>query len=127
MRMNARSNSMPAPAFDSIGVSLKTFFRRLQYDFANYKSVDPAVIYKGMGRGINLANALEAPSEGLWGVTLKEEYFEAIKNSGFSSVRVPICWSAHAPTEAPYTIDPAFFERIDWVVAQAKKNRLQVI
>ncbi len=31
------------------------------------------------GRGINLGNALEAPREGQWGVTLKEEYFAAIK------------------------------------------------
>lgn len=29
-------------------------------------------------RGINLANALEAPAEGVWGVTLEEEYFQII-------------------------------------------------
>ena len=28
-----------------------------------------------LGRGINVGNALEAPREGAWGVTLKEQYF----------------------------------------------------
>ena len=41
---------------------------------------------KRLGRGLNLANALEAPKEGEWGVTLKAEYFRAIKQAGFDSV-----------------------------------------
>ena len=47
-----------------------------------------------LGRGINLGNALEAPYEGAWGVTLKELYFQVVKNAGFNSVRIPINWSA---------------------------------
>lgn len=80
-----------------------------------------------LGRGINLGNALEAPREGEWGVTLKEEYFTTIREAGFNSVRLPVKWSAHAAKEAPYTIDRAFFERIDWAIAQAKKNDLVII
>lgn len=80
-----------------------------------------------LGRGINLGNALEAPKEGQWGVTLQEEYFSIIRDLGFQSVRVPIRWSAHAAEQAPYTIDPAFFERIDWVIEQAAQNDLAVI
>ena len=37
---------------------------------------------KRLGRGINLGNALDAPKEGEWGVTLKEGYFKAIKEAG---------------------------------------------
>ena len=37
-----------------------------------------------IGRGINIGNALEAPIEGAWGVTVKEEYFDVIK-TWFSS------------------------------------------
>ena len=36
-----------------------------------------------LGRGINLGNALEAPTEGSWGVTLQASYFEVIKAAGF--------------------------------------------
>jgi endoglucanase len=82
---------------------------------------------KRLGRGINLGNALEAPKEGEWGVTLKAEYFKAIKDAGFDTVRVPIKWSAHAKTTAPYAIDPAFLRRIDWAVEQALANKLNII
>jgi endoglucanase len=69
-----------------------------------------------LGRGINLGNALEAPAEGVWGVTLEEEYFQTIKDAGFDAVRIPIRWSGYADDTPPYTIDPAFFERVDWAV-----------
>jgi endoglucanase len=82
---------------------------------------------KRLGRGVNIGNALEAPKEGDWGVTLKAEYFKAIKDAGFDSVRLPIKWSAHAKTTAPYAIDPAFFRRIDWAVEQALANKLNII
>ena len=53
-------------------------------------------VMPGLGRGVNLGCALESPKEGAWGVVLKEEYFPQIKAAGFDSVRIPICWSAHA-------------------------------
>jgi len=80
-----------------------------------------------LGLGINLGNALEAPKEGDWGLKLEAEYFQKIKDAGFSSVRIPICWSAHARAEAPFTIDSEFFKRIDWVVEQALSRRLAAV
>jgi endoglucanase len=88
---------------------------------------DIAAANQRLGRGINLGNALEAPQEGEWGVTLKPEYFAAIKAAGFQSVRLPIKWSAHALADAPYTIEPAFFARIDWCVEQARSNKLNIV
>lgn len=82
---------------------------------------------KKIGRSINLGNALEAPNEGEWGVTLKPEYFAAIKKAGFDSVRLPVKWSNHAAKEAPYTIDKQFGERVDWAIEQAFKNNLTII
>lgn len=78
-------------------------------------------------RTINLGNALEAPREGAWGVTIKEEYFDLAKEAGFSAVRIPICWSAHAEDTAPYTIDAEFMSRVDEVVEQARARDLAVI
>jgi endoglucanase len=80
-----------------------------------------------LGNGINLGNALEAPNEGEWGLFIKEEYFTAIKNAGFNSVRIPIKWSAHSAATSPFTIDTKFFERIDWVIDQALINDLAII
>ena len=80
-----------------------------------------------LGRGVNLGNALEAPREGAWGLKLKQEYFSEIRKAGFDSVRLPIRWSAHARSESPFTINPAFFARVDWAIDQALKNRLTVV
>lgn len=80
-----------------------------------------------LGKGINLGNALEAPNEGDWGVTLQAEYFSIIKGVGFNSVRIPIKWSAHALQTAPYTIESRFFQRVDWAINEALKNNLAVI
>ena len=82
---------------------------------------------KLLGRGVNLGNALDAPSEGEWGVTLKEEYFQIVKDAGFNSVRLPVRWSAHAMTEKPYTIEPNFMSRVDWAVKNALSRGLPVI
>jgi endoglucanase len=82
---------------------------------------------KKLGRGINLGNALEAPKEGAWGVTLKADYFKAISEAGFDSVRLPVKWSAHAAMEAPYAIDAKFAERVDWAVDQALANKLNIV
>jgi endoglucanase len=82
---------------------------------------------KRLGRGINLGNALEAPSEGQWGVTLKAQYFKAIKEAGFATVRLPVRWSAHAQKDAPFTIDKKIAERVDWAVDQALANQLNIV
>lgn len=80
-----------------------------------------------LGRGVNFGNTLEAPTEGAWGLTLKAEYFQAIKQAGFDSVRLPVKWSAHSSDVPPYTIDSQFFERIDWALDQAEKNGLNLV
>ena len=89
-------------------------------DYASYGETS-------LGHGVNLGNMLEAPKEGEWGVTVQEEYFPIIKQAGFMLIRVPIRWSAHVSSAPDYAIDPAFFSRVDWVVAQAEKNNLVAI
>ncbi len=82
---------------------------------------------QALGTGINLGNALEAPVEGEWGLTLEAGWFDMIADAGFDSVRVPIRWSAHAQMSPPYRIDSAFFERIDWVLEQTRRTGLMSI
>src|SRR5437016_9814237 len=97
---------------------------------ADKEAAPPADIHaanKRLGRGIKLGNALEAPREGEWGVTLKADYCRAIKDAGFDSVRLPTRWSAHAGAEEPYTLEPKFAARVDWVIEQAVTNRLNII
>jgi endoglucanase len=78
-------------------------------------------------RLLNIGNALEAPSEGAWGVVIQESFFDVIRDGGFHGVRLPVRWSAHALMDPPYTIDPTFFTRIDAVLDQASARDLAVI
>ena len=80
---------------------------------------DAETINNRIGRAINLGNALEAPFEGAWGVTLEEDYFDLIDSAGFEAVRIPVRYSAHAELDSPYTIDAEFLRRVDWAVQNA--------
>jgi endoglucanase len=88
---------------------------------------DPFKMNKMLGRGVNIGNALEAPTEGAWGVVIKEEYFDIIKRAGFNSIRLPVRWSGHALVEKPYTINPDFFKRVDTVVNWATSRNLPIM
>jgi endoglucanase len=89
--------------------------------------VDIFTANQRLQRTVNLGNALEAPVEGEWGVYLREDYFRLIAEAGFTAVRVPINFEAHADKNAPYTIDPYFLERVDWVIRNASANKLVAI
>ncbi len=91
------------------------------------EAVDPFIQNQKLGRGINLGNGLDAPNEGDWGVTIKPEYFDLIKSVDFSSVRIPVRWSAHSELDHPYTIDPIFMERVTTVIDQALARELMVV
>jgi endoglucanase len=80
-----------------------------------------------LGRGINIGNALDAPSEGAWGVTIQESQFETIAAAGFDSIRLPVRWSAHADASEPFTIEQSFFDRVDWAIAHALGRGLAVV
>jgi len=89
----------------------------VQSNYTNdFQPVDPFEQNARIAPGVNLGNALEAPSEGEWGMTIQWDYFYLLMDAGFHSIRIPIRWSAHAQTTAPYTIDATFLDRIDWVV-----------
>ena len=88
---------------------------------------DAFAVNRRIGRGVNFGNALEAPAEGEWGVVLQEEYFQLVKDAGFDSIRLPVRWNTHALESPPYTIQPLFFERVDWAVGNALSRGLVVI
>lgn len=94
---------------------------------ASAHGAPPAHGFSTLRRGINLADALEAPIEGQWGVVLRPEHFSLAKKLGFDHVRVPVGFALHASAQAPYTIDATFFARVDWVLEQAAAQGLSVV
>ena len=82
-----------------------------------------------LGRGINMGNMFEAPTETEWGNPFRNDYFERIADQGFNHVRIPIRWDTPARTQmqSPYTINAGFLVRIKEVVDLALKENLMVI
>lgn len=80
-----------------------------------------------LGRGINFGNALERPRDNSWGFDLEPWMFDSVKEMGFASARLPIRWSAHAAEEPRYTVDEAFFARVEGAVSALSQRGLAVI
>lgn len=93
----------------------------------NAPATDAQVMACSLGRGVNLGNALDSPQEGDWGVTLSDTLFDKIKEAGFDSARLTVRWSNHAAATSPYTIDPAFFQRVDFAVDGLLSRGLYVV
>ncbi len=101
---------------------------------------DPGMAYKpakrakprvgpdlALGKCVNMSDMLDAPKEGSWGPAIAEDDFEIIRKAGFSSVRIPVAFSAHADKAPPYAIDETFLARVRHVVALASAAKLNVL
>ena len=72
-----------------------------------------------LGRGVNLSASGQ--------LDIRAEDFKIIKDAGFDSIRMPVRWSAHSLEDSPYTIEPAWFDRVDWAIEQALKQDLPIV
>ena len=82
-----------------------------------------------LGRGINMGNSFEAPTETIWGNPWSADYFKIISELGFKHVRLPVRWETteRGMETAPYTITESFLNRIQQVVDAARKYKLHII
>ncbi|HVN48939.1 MAG TPA: glycoside hydrolase family 5 protein, partial [Bacteroidota bacterium] len=88
----------------------------------------PQAAAQALGRGINIGNTFDAPSETAWGnPALTASNFDDYKNAGFTSVRIPITWDTHTSGTTPYSINKTFLDRIDTVVSWGLKRGLMII
>lgn len=89
-------------------------------------SVTPSRVLQHLGRGINFGNALDAARGGPE-FAMRERYFEDVRAAGFTTLRLPVRWSAHADPSPPYLIRDAFFGRVDSALRQALEHDLSVV
>jgi aryl-phospho-beta-D-glucosidase BglC (GH1 family) len=77
----------------------------------------------------NLGNTLDAiPDETSWGnPPVTKSLFDTIKSQGFRSVRIPVTWTDHQSSTAPYTIDATWMARVKQVVDWALSDGLYVV
>jgi len=109
-------------------MSSKVSFLRTWF-FLLFVGMSISVSGQQLGRGINLGNMFEAPSETAWGNPFKETYIAQIADLGFQHIRVPIRWDVAERTQLtpPYTVNPQFLARIKSVVDLAISKHLYVI
>ncbi|MBB3697305.1 sulfatase-like hydrolase/transferase [Flammeovirga yaeyamensis] len=80
-----------------------------------------------LGTGYNFGNVMSAYQEGNWGAPIQEGNVEDIANAGFRHIRLPVRWDGYTQENAPYTIDPAWLERVEQVIDWATSRGLIVI
>ena len=81
-----------------------------------------------VGTCVNLGNTLEADHEASWGGDkVAAEDLRAIAAAGFDTVRIPVRWHNKSQSQAPYTVDPAWMDRVQQIVDWALAEDLNVI
>lgn len=83
---------------------------------------------KRLGAGINLNAVVDGNKHPGYerDAPLADAEIASIAEVGFKSIRLDVCWAKHASFEAPYTIDPKFFAKVDHIVDECLKNGLAV-
>lgn len=81
-----------------------------------------------LGNGINLNAVVDGNLHPGYqrDAPLADSEIKSIADAGFESIRLNVTWSKHAQKTAPYTIDPAFFAKVDHIVNECLKNNLAV-
>jgi endoglucanase len=94
---------------------------------------------KKLGAGWNLGNTLDATcdvsvadygtdTETYWGMPkTTKAMIDAVKNAGFTSIRIPVSWHNHLSNTSSYTIDAAWMARVKTIVDWAYNDGLYVI
>jgi endoglucanase len=91
---------------------------------SQFKDISAHDQVRQMGRGVNVIGYDPFWRDDAQG-NYKEEHFAKIKAAGFSTVRVVLF--AFRALDAQDRLDPKWLNRLDWVVATARKHGLTVI
>ncbi len=92
-----------------------------------------------MGVGINLGNTMESCGtwinsssvtnyEKAWGAPVTtQEMITGMKEAGFNSIRIPVAWSNMMAEDGTYTINEAYFDRVETIMNYALNEKMYVI
>jgi len=79
--------------------------------------------------GINLGNTMDAsPGETGWGNPVTTQaMFDAMRDMGFKTVRIPVTWNGHIGPAPDYKIDKAWLDRVETIANYALKDGMYAI
>jgi aryl-phospho-beta-D-glucosidase BglC (GH1 family) len=89
--------------------------------------VTPREMVERMGAGLNLGNTLEAPQEGNWSPPAQAFHFHDMADAGLRVVRIPVRWTHHMDSLAPYQVHEDWMARVEQVIDWALDTGLVVI
>lgn len=112
---------------ESTSPEKKTPVDEWPFDPPSSEALDAFEMNAKIGRGFNMGNALESAVEGEGGMYIHDAYLQIIADAGFNSIRLPVSWSYRSMSAPPFTIDYAFFDRVDHVVQTALQQGLTVV
>lgn len=116
-------------------ISVLSFGQQTKSEAASgsFQNLNQSQFVSAMGAGWNLGNQLEAanngvPSETAWGnPTITENLIKAVKNAGFTSIRIPVSYMGHIGSDSNYTVDASWLNRVQQVVDMCVNNGLYAI
>lgn len=97
------------------------------------QEIDAMAFAQSLGIGWNLGNSFDAhyngtANETCWGNgKATQATFNAVKEAGFSSVRIPVTWMGHIGSAPDYKIEAAWLNRVAEVVGYAHNAGLKVV
>lgn len=94
------------------------------------RDISSAELVAEMGVGWNLGNSFDVRNEDktVWGNPLPlSTHINAVKDMGFSTLRIPITWNFNMLEQAPYTVDVSYLARIQRIVDAGLSNDMHVI
>ncbi|MCQ2205043.1 MAG: cellulase family glycosylhydrolase [Bacteroidales bacterium] len=133
---NFSTSARTAEITFTCGKSSKTY--KVEQGAGTVKSLlwddtDAASVSRSMGIGWNLGNQMDAQNNGVAG----EEYwgnkkatqatFDALRDAGFTSVRIPVTWMGHVGAGPVYEIESAYLDRVAEIVGYAENAGLKAI
>lgn len=99
----------------------------------SWDNTDAFSVSRSLGIGWNLGNQLDAQNNGvageeLWGnKKATQATFNALRNAGFSCVRIPVTWLGHVGNAPEYEIEDAYLSRVAEVVDYAENAGLKAL
>lgn len=118
-------------------ICFMTFRRMSRTDTEELRGCTAEEIVARMGIGWNLGNTFDATGgnvqnvysqEQSWGnPKVERELILAVKEAGFTTIRIPVTWYRHLSEDGTYTIDQEFLDRIKTIVDYAYEEDLFII
>lgn len=115
------------------GVVVLLFLCACSSNRAAIKTDNSSVAVSFLGVGWNLGNHLDSHKNGVAGETAwgnpvaAQAAFDAVRRTGFTSVRIPVTWLGHIGPAPEYKIDDKWMSRVAEVVGYAEKAGLNAI